>query len=139
MTRAEFSAAFPTENDLVERKKGAGRGPLTESVVSFSNTDGGIILIGVDNDGEIVGRERTQGLEDDLHEMIGHLRDPGRYSIHGLRVEGTAITVLAVAKRSEGFTQTSSGRVLVRRGSLDVARIRRRAAGVSQCAKLGAL
>lgn len=121
MTRAEFSAAFPTESDLVERKKGAGRGPLTESVVSFSNTDGGIILIGVDNDGEIMGREPTQGLEDDLHEMIGHLRDPGRYSIHGLRVEGTAITVLAVAKRSEGFTQTSSGRVLVRRGSLDVA------------------
>jgi ATP-dependent DNA helicase RecG len=121
MTRAQFSTSFPTESEFVERKKGAGRGPLTESVVSFSNSDGGVILIGVGNDGEIVGRELTQGLEDDLHQMIGHLRDPGRYTIEALRVEGTAITVLAIAKRSEGFAQTASGRVLVRRGSLDVA------------------
>lgn len=120
MTTSAFAGAFPEESEFVERKKGAGRGPVTESVVSFSNTDGGVILIGVSNDGEIVGRELTQGLEDDLHEMVGHVRDPGRYSIASLLVEGRAITVLAVAKRSEGFAQTSSGRVLVRRGTLDV-------------------
>ncbi len=120
MARAAFSLAFPTESGLVERKRGAGRDPVTESVVSFSNADGGVILIGVSDDGEVVGRELTQGLEDDIHEMIGRVRDPGRYSIHSLRVEGKAITVLAVAKRSEGFAQTSNGRVLVRRGSLDV-------------------
>jgi ATP-dependent DNA helicase RecG len=121
MTRDEFVAAFPTESDLVERKKGAGREPLTETVVSFSNTDGGLILIGVDNSGDIVGRELTQGLEDDLHEMISYVSAPGRYSIHPLAVDGTAVTVLAVAKRSEGFAQTSNGRVLVRLGTRDVA------------------
>jgi ATP-dependent DNA helicase RecG len=121
MTRSEFVAAFPTESELVERKKGAGRDSLTETVVSFSNTDGGVILIGVSNDGEVVGRELTQGLEDDLHEMIGYVSNPGRYSIHGLEVAGTAITALAVAKRGEGFAQTSDGRVLVRRGTRDSA------------------
>jgi ATP-dependent DNA helicase RecG len=121
MTSAEFEAAFPTESGLVERKKGAGRAPLTETVVSFSNTNGGVILIGVDNDGRIVGRELTQGLEDDLHEMIGYVREAGRYSIYPLEVGGIAITVLAVAKRAEGFAQTSDGRVLVRQGTRDTA------------------
>ena len=121
MTRAEVAVAFPTESALVERKKGAGREPLTETVVSFSNTDGGIILIGVSNDGEVVGRELTQGLEDDLHEMIGYVSNPGRYSIHALDVEGTRITVVAVSKRSDGFAQTSDGRVLVRLGTRDQA------------------
>jgi len=120
ISREDFSRAFPTESSFVERKKGAGRVPLTDSVVAFSNADGGVILLGVSNSGDIVGRDLTQGLEDHLHEMIGHVRDPGRYTIHPLRVDGAAITVLAVAKRSEGFAQTSNGRVLVRRGSLDV-------------------
>jgi ATP-dependent DNA helicase RecG len=121
MSLKEFAKAFPTESDLVERKKGAGRGPLTDSIVAFSNTDGGLILLGVSNTGEILGRELTQGLEDDLHEMIGYIRDPGRYSMHPVRVDGTAITILAVSRRSEGFAQTSNGRVLVRRGTRDVA------------------
>ncbi|HSZ14006.1 MAG TPA: ATP-binding protein [Solirubrobacteraceae bacterium] len=121
MTAAAFVSAFPDESEFVERKKGAGRAPITESVVSFSNTDGGLILIGVSNEGDVVGRELTQGLEDDLHEMVGHVRDPGRYSISPLIVDGRPITVLAIAKRSDGFSQTSNGRVLVRRGTLDVA------------------
>ncbi len=121
MTRTAFAAAFPAESGFVERKRGAGRGPLTDSVVSFSNTEGGVILIGVGNDGEILGRELTPGLEDGLHEIINDVRDSGRYSIHPLLVDGTRITVLSIARRSEGFAQTSNGRVLVRRGSLDVA------------------
>lgn len=120
MTRVEFSKAFPAESDLVERKKGASQKPLAESIVAFSNADGGVVLLGVDNEGHVVGRELTPGLEDDLHQAISHIRDPGRYSIHGFSVDGTAITALSITKRSEGFAQTSNGRVLVRRGSFDV-------------------
>jgi ATP-dependent DNA helicase RecG len=121
MTSAEFASAFPSESGYVERKKGAGQKPITESVVSFSNTDGGIILIGVSNDGAVLGRELTPGLEDDLHEALSNVRDPGRYTIHNLNVDGIGVTVLAVAKRREGFSQTSDGRVLIRRSTRDEA------------------
>jgi ATP-dependent DNA helicase RecG len=122
MSRTEFGAAFPaTETSLIERKTGISRGPLADSIVAFSNTEGGVILIGVDDAGQVTGRELTQGLEDDIHEVMSNIRDPGRYTLHPLRVDGTAITVLAVAKRSEGFSQTSNGRVLVRRGTRDEA------------------
>lgn len=120
MSKVEFVRAFPAESEFVERKRGASQKPLSESIVAFSNSDGGVILLGVDNDGTVVGRELTPGLEDDLHQAVGHIRDPGRYSIHGFHVDGVAITALSVARRTEGFAQTSNGRVLVRRGSYDV-------------------
>ena len=122
MSKREFAAAFPeTESGLVERKTGISRGPFADSIVAFSNTEGGVILIGVDDAGNVVGRELTQGLEDNVHEVMSNIRDPGRYTLHSLGVDGRTITVLAIAKRREGFSQTSNGRVLVRRGTRDEA------------------
>ena len=122
MSKREFAAAFPeSESGLVERKTGISRGPFADSIVAFSNTEGGVILIGVDDAGNVVGRELTQGLEDNVHEVMSNIRDPGRYTLHSLGVDGRTITVLAIAKRREGFSQTSNGRVLVRRGTRDEA------------------
>lgn len=117
MSHAEFADAFPEESALVERKRGAGGRPIQDAVTAFSNADGGVVLIGVDDDGTIVGRECTPGLSDDLHRTIGELRGAGRYEIHPLLVDGTPVTVLSVARRVEGFAQTSDGRVLIRRGT----------------------
>lgn len=122
MTEAEFAAAFPTESNYVERKTGVG-GRTPGEVVAFSNSDGGVILIGVEDDGNIVGRALTPGTEDEIHQRIRETNSPGRYSIHELGVDGRAIVVLAVARRIEGFAQTSDGRVLVRRGTMSVALI----------------
>jgi ATP-dependent DNA helicase RecG len=122
MTEAEFLAAFPTESAYVERKTGIG-GRVPGEVVAFSNTDGGVILIGVDDDGNIVGRALTAGTEDEIHQRIRETNSPGRYSIHQLAVDGKTVVVLAVARRTEGFAQTSDGRVLVRRGTMSVALI----------------
>lgn len=44
-------------------------------------------------------------------------RDPGRYAIRSIQVDGVPVVAIAVAKRVNGFAQTSSGRVLARRGS----------------------
>jgi ATP-dependent DNA helicase RecG len=121
MTLGEFSAAFPTESDVVERKTGTGSRPLQDSIVAFSNTAGGVILIGVTNSGQVAGRELTQGVADDLHQILGDVRDPGRYELHPLVVDGKPITILSIAQRIEGFSQTSNGRVLVRRGTREVA------------------
>jgi ATP-dependent DNA helicase RecG len=122
MTEAEFAAAFPTESNYVERKTGVG-GRTPGEVVAFSNSDGGVILIGVDDAGEIVGRTLTAGTEDEIHQRIREINNPGRYSIHELAVDGRTIIALAVARKAEGFAQTSDGRILVRRGTMSVALI----------------
>lgn len=119
MTREEFDRAFPVESEYVERKSGAGSA-IHDAVVAFSNTHGGVILIGVNDSGDVIGRQLSPGLEDDVHRAIGTTRDPGRYSIHELAVGGTHVVVLAVARRIESFAQTSNGRVLVRRGTSNV-------------------
>ncbi len=56
MSLMEFAEAFPSESEFVERKSGFNRTAVQEAAVAFSNADGGVILIGVDDDGAIVGR-----------------------------------------------------------------------------------
>ena len=46
-------------------------------------------------------------------------RDVGRYGISQVNVDGKPVVVLAVARRRDGFAQTSSGVVRVRRGTRD--------------------
>lgn len=121
MSLVEFAQAFPSESEFVERKSGFNRTAVQEAAVAFSNADGGVILIGVDDAGAIVGRELTPGVLDDIHTAIREARDPGRYAAHELSVDGKPIVVLSIARRVEGFAQTSSGGVLVRRGTMKMA------------------
>ncbi len=121
MLAAEFDTEFPTESDFVERKSGFNRSAVQEAVVAFSNAGGGVILIGVDDAGTIVGRDLSPGLLDDIHRAIGEARDPGRYAVHELSVDGRPVVVISIARRVEGFSQTSSGRILVRRGTMKIA------------------
>ncbi len=121
MALAEFAEVFPSESEFVERKSGFNRTAVQEASVAFSNSKGGVILIGVDDAGAIVGRELSPGMLDEIHRTIREARDPGRYAVHELNVDGKPIVVLSIAQRVEGFSQTSSGRVLVRRGTMKVA------------------
>lgn len=120
MSKDEFFRAFRGESGFVEFKRGIGR-PVAESIVAFSNADGGVILIGVDDDGQILGREFTQGVQDDLHQLLNTVREPGRYGFHQLVVDGVSLVIVSVARRRDGFCQTSEGRVLVRQGTRDQA------------------
>jgi ATP-dependent DNA helicase RecG len=54
---------------------------------------------------------------DALHEVLRSTRNPGRYSVYELEVDGVAVTVLSIERRREGFSQTPDGRVLQRRGA----------------------
>lgn len=119
LTTEEFRREFPEESQLVEFKKGIGRGPLQETVVAFSNADGGIVLIGVSDDGEVIGRTLDGGTLDAIHQVMRDVHDPGRYTIHGVSVDGREIVVVAVASRQESFAQMSSGIVRVRKGTRD--------------------
>jgi ATP-dependent DNA helicase RecG len=112
-----FRRAFPTEGTHVEFKTGVGLQPLQEAIVALSNTDGGVILIGVDDSGRVTGREASQGTQDVIHQAFADARQPGRYEIRAIRVEKTPVTVISIHRRTQGFAQTSDGRVLVRRGA----------------------
>jgi len=115
----EFQREFPEEGQHVEFKKGVGRGPLQETVVSFSNADGGVILVGVADDGEIFGRALDAGTADAIHQIMRDVHDPGRYSLHQASVGGRPVVAISVARRQEGFAQMSNGVVRVRKGTRD--------------------
>jgi hypothetical protein len=51
MSLAEFRAAFPGEGQHVEFKRGTSMEQLQNTAVAFSNADGGVVLIGVQDDG----------------------------------------------------------------------------------------
>jgi ATP-dependent DNA helicase RecG len=121
MDPGQFRLEFPMETEFIERKQGASSSAIQETVVALSNAHGGVVLVGVKDDGEIAGAPLTQRLSERLHEAIGAVRNPGRYALHALRVGELEITVLSVERRVEGFAQTSNGRVLVRVGPRNVA------------------
>lgn len=116
---ADFKQEFPGEGLHIEFKRGVGSDTLQDTVVAFSNADGGVILVGVEDDGTVTGRRLDAGTADAIHRTIHHVRDPGRYSIHELSVGGQPIVVISVDRRDEGFAQTSGAVVKVRRGTRD--------------------
>lgn len=120
MSPDEFAEAFPVESHLVERKAGTGARELQRAIVAFSNSDGGVILIGVNDSGQVEGRPLTQGVSEAVHQAASATHDPGRYWIYELLVGSTRISVVSVARRTQGFSQTSRGETLVRRGASSV-------------------
>ena len=115
LTGTEFRSLF-AENDLVEWKEGTSADRIQAAVVAFSNSDGGIIQIGVRNDGHIVGRSLDDNAVLRLNEIVLGVRNPGRFSLHPLLVDDRSIIVLSIERRHEGFAQLPNGQVLVRRG-----------------------
>lgn len=121
MTRDEFEGAFPEETDYVEFKQGFSQDRLAESAVAFTNADGGVLLVGVNDHGAPVGAELTASNRDKLHKAIGNVHSPGDYEIQELDVDGVPVLAVSIGPRRESFSQTANGRVLVRRGTMRVA------------------
>jgi hypothetical protein len=67
----------------------------------------------------IAARALDAGTQDGIHRAMQAVRDVGRYGLSQLDVDGKPVTVLSVARRREGFAQTSAGVVRVRRGTRD--------------------
>lgn len=119
LTAEEFRHEFPEEGEHIEFKNGISRRQLQETVVSFSNADGGVILVGVSDAGEVNGRELDAGTSDSIHQLMRDVHDPGRYSIHRVSVADRSIVAISIARRQEGFAQMSNGVVRVRKGTRD--------------------
>jgi ATP-dependent DNA helicase RecG len=117
----EFAGLVAQETDEIELKSGLGQHPLQEALVSLSNSEGGVVFIGVANDGSVTGRRLDQGVQDKIHAAALDAKDVGRYRIFEVTVDSRRIVAIKVARREEGFAQTSDGRVLVRRGGRNAA------------------
>ncbi|MGC1165934.1 MAG: ATP-binding protein [Solirubrobacterales bacterium] len=117
----EFRREFPGESQYIEFKRGVGKDTLQDSIVAFSNADGGVILIGVTDDGVVQGRQLDSGTADAIHQILHDIHNPGRYFLHQVEVDGRPVIALGVARRQEGFAQQSNGIVRIRKGSRDEA------------------
>lgn len=112
----EFLTAFPMETEYIEFKSNASKEALQRPLVGFSNAAGGVILVGVDDTGKPLGRGRLNGWEDNVHQAAAAARDVGRYFFQHLEIRGSEVLAVSVARRQIGFSQTSAGVVLQRRG-----------------------
>jgi ATP-dependent DNA helicase RecG len=120
MSAGLFASEFPRENEYIEFKAGVGRDAIHRTVTAFSNTDGGVLILGVTDRGEIAGRSLTGSVETDITHAILGIHNPGRYWLYELDVEGKTVIVVSVAKREQGFAQTSDGQLVVRKGAHSV-------------------
>lgn len=123
LTASEFAEAFPRESEVVEFKQGLSSTAIQESIVAFSNTHGGLILVGIANNGRVVGLEWTPEIVDRVINIARDANSPGTVTVRPLRVGDRGITAIGIAALREGFAQTSSGRVLVRVGTQRLALI----------------
>lgn len=117
MTVEAFARAYPGEGDHLELKRGFSSRRLQEAVVAFSNADGGVILLGVEPDGTVVGVDRPGELARSVYQAISEVMDPGQHEVHHLGVGDKVVLAVAVDRRREGFTQMPDGSVRVRRGA----------------------
>ncbi len=86
----------------------------------MSNRDGGVILIGVQNDGTVTGKRLDQSTEEQINEIAFAVRDVGRFDCRAVKVGSRDVIAILVERRHEGFSQTSDGRTLIRRGPRNV-------------------
>lgn len=89
--------------------------------MAFSNGDGGVMIAGVAPGGRIVGITHPGEKTKDLHQALRDVRSPGRYDVRHLLISDKTLLVVSISRRHEGFSQTSSGAVLVRQGASNVA------------------
>jgi ATP-dependent DNA helicase RecG len=117
----EFRGLIRREGDSIELKTGVSLAKLQEAFVAFSNTEGGVVFIGVNDARVVVGRKLDQGTDDKIHEAALAAHSVGRYEIREILVDGNQVIAVSVKRREEGFAQTSDGRILIRKGARNIA------------------
>ncbi len=128
LSAAEFRRHYPGESNQLEFKQGVSEHKIAEAVTAFSNTEGGVVLVGVGSDGSLHGTNTDGEAKARLHRVVATVHQPGRYELRVLEIEEKSLLALVVSRREEGFAQTSDGRVLARRDAMNVALVGERLA-----------
>lgn len=119
MTEAELQALIRQGESLtLEFKRDApiAEGELVEAVVCLANTEGGKVLLGIEDDGSISGLHASHlsSSPHRLEALIANRTIPGvRLRVEFVRAQGQRVAVLEVGKAS-GVVQTSDGKSLHR-------------------------
>ena len=90
------------------------------TLAAFANTEGGTVLFGVRQSGEIVGMEASQTSKEQLVNKVTSSTDPVLYpSVEFVKVNGRTVIVVTVAE-SENKPHLAGGRAYKRVGSTTV-------------------
>jgi ATP-dependent DNA helicase RecG len=94
LAKAGESQNLEYKGDIISDEN---RNDLVETVIAFSNTNNGIILIGVANDGQIIGSSRNP---DDISKVIHDSCDPPpqNVKIEERNVSGNRVIIVEVPK-----------------------------------------
>ncbi|MCS7251371.1 MAG: ATP-binding protein [Anaerolineae bacterium] len=88
---------------------------IAETLVAFANTDGGVLVIGMDAEGRAVGVDPAE-VEDALRQALLRCRPPVPSRWEQGEADGRTIVLLYVS-RSPELHSLDDGRVLIRRGA----------------------
>ena len=109
LSAEQFAKEFPAESERIEFKEGVPLDRITKTAVAFSNTDGGVILLGVSDTGQIKGLELSGDKEIEIHNRLAPVIGLGDYQIHRLKAAGRDVAAIGVDR------QRRAGHVAARR------------------------
>lgn len=89
---------------------------ITEEVCSFANTEGGYVLIGIDNNNQIVGSNIDNNTRSAIQGSIGEVSPTLHYDMYSVDVDGNTVWVIDVPSgRNKPYI--FSGAIYVREGA----------------------
>lgn len=89
---------------------------ISDEVVGFANASGGYVLIGVDNDNQIIGAEIDNNKRSAIQDTIGEISPAIRCDMYSVEVEGKKVWVIDVPSGKDK-PYITGGLIYVREGA----------------------
>jgi len=111
------------ENEFVEFKEVLMHADdVMKTIVAFANTKGGVIILGVKDDGSIVGSdESVESVKNRLERMISSKCDPPiNFTVKRIEFDNKGIIYIKIPKGTSRLYAVTNGPIYVRRGASDI-------------------
>lgn len=106
------------ENQEVEFKESFGMQKISKAICSFTNTQGGIIIFGVKDNGEILGiKQKSDDLQKQISSSSQNISPSPLISIESHKVDKREIVVAIIQRAIDGSYCTYEGAIYARVGS----------------------